>query len=130
MSAAVVADVAQLLTVADVDAAIVDLVESINAVEIDRADEIALVAVERDEGFLARAGAALRSLKAARMQLQTRRSELARAAKDAAHAERNANRQQRFIDAAKATLPAETYQALWARVFAEEGATVSDRLAA
>lgn len=96
------------------------LVDYINAVEADRADEISRAFGDRDEGFLARTKTALRSLKALRMRLQTRRAELAKAAKEAAHAARNANRQQQFIDAAKTLLPPETYQAIWDRVFVTE----------
>lgn len=106
----------------DFDQATALLVECINAVEFDRADEIGRVPGDRDEGFLARTNGALRSLKALRMRLQTRRAELAKAAKQAAQAERNANRQQQFIDAAKALLPPETYRAIWDRVFVSEAA--------
>lgn len=113
-------DPRQLASVEDVDAAAADVVSTINAVEVDRADEISLLAEERDEGFLARTNGALRSLKALRMQLQHRRSGLAKEAKEAAHAERNADRKQRFIDAAKDLLPRETYDALWSKVFSEE----------
>lgn len=98
------------------------LVECINAVEADRADEINRVAGDRDEGFLARTNGALRTLRALRMRLQTRRAKIAKAAKEAAQAERNANRQQQFIDAAKALLPPETYRAIWDRVFVQEAA--------
>lgn len=113
-------DTARINSLAEVEAVGADLIDSINAVEADRADEIARVAVDRDEGFISRANGVLRALKAARSQLQDRRSQLARVAKEAAQADRNANRQQRFIDAAKAMLPSETYQALWAQALAED----------
>lgn len=115
-------DLSALNAVAEIDAAQAEVVDILNAVEIDRADEVSMLAADRDEGFIARTNGALRSLRAMRMQLQHRRAALAKVAKEAAHAERNANRQQQFIDAAKAILPRETYDALWARVFAEEAA--------
>lgn len=120
IAAPIVIDGAHLSSVTEVDAAMIQVVEMLTAVEIDRGDEIAMVAADRDEGFLARSNAALRALRASRAQLQTRRTALARAEKEAAHADRNADRRQRFIDAAKALLPPETYQGLWDRVFAEE----------
>lgn len=115
-------DADRLGSIAEVEAAVADLVETINAVEADRADEIDRRAVDRDEGFITRTNGALRSLKALRVRLQTRRSELTKAARDAAHAERNANRQQRFIDVAREVLPQETFQRIWNQVFAEEPA--------
>lgn len=123
IAAPAVIDANALDTVEAVDAAMAQVVEILTAIEIDRGDEIAMVAADRDEGFLARTTAALRALRASRAALQTRRTALARAAKEAAHADRNADRRQRFIDAAKALLPRETYQALWDRVFAEEATT-------
>lgn len=123
IAAPTIVDVAGLETIEAVDDAMTEVVEMLTAVEIDRGDEIAMLAADRDEGFLARSNATLRTLRASRVALQHRRTTLARQAKEAATAARNANRQQRFIDAAKALLPSETYQSLWDRVFAEEAAS-------
>lgn len=108
-----------LATLAEVEAAAAELVSMINAVEADRADEIDRQTVTRDEGFITRTNGALRSLKALRVQLQTRRSELLKAARVAANAERNANRLQRFVDVSREMLPPATYQAIWDRVLTE-----------
>ena len=108
-----------LASLAEVETAAAELVSMINAVEADRADEIDRAAVTRDEGFITRTNGALRSLKALRVQLQTRRSELLKAARVAANAERNANRLQRFVDVAREMLPPPTYQAIWDRVLSE-----------
>lgn len=123
IAAPTIVEVAGLETIEEIDTAMTEVVEMLTAVEIDRGDEIAMLAADRDEGFLARTNAALRTLRASRVALQNRRTTLTRQAKEAANAARNANRQQRFIDAAKAVLPRETYQSLWDRVFAEEASS-------
>lgn len=105
-----------------IDEAAALLVDYINAVEADRADEVSRAAGDRDEGFLARSNGALRTLKSLRMRLQTRKATLAKAAKEAAQAERNSSRQQQFIDAARAMLPPDTFRAIWDRVFVQEAA--------
>lgn len=120
LKAAPVLAVQGLMTREDVDAKLAWIVERINAVDADRASEVAMPPQERDEGFLTATKGALKTLKAIRVQLESRRAGFKHRAKDADAAERDARRERRFVDAARDLLPRETFLALWARVDREE----------
>lgn len=126
LGAAPVIDVASLNTVAEVDEKLAWLVERINAVCADRDDEVAQVAIDRDEGFIAAANTARRAMSVTRMALQNRRGEISKAAKAGALAERDRRREQMFVDAARTMLPKDVYTRLWDRV---DRAEIEDALA-
>lgn len=103
-------------TVQEVDAHLAWLTARINAVTADREDETAMAAGDRDEGFLAATGNALRLMRGQRMALQTRRGEISKAEKLAALAIRDSRRERLFIDAAREVLDKDTFLRLWDRV--------------
>lgn len=109
-------DPQSLTSTAEVDAALHRLGERINAVTLDREDEITLAPGDRDEAFMAATGNCLRTLRGQRQALQIRRGEITRAARAATHAAGAQTREQLFIDAARAALDRGTYLGLWDRV--------------
>jgi hypothetical protein len=105
-----------LTSVEEVDHQMAWLVERIEAVTYDREDEITLRAIDRDEGFMAASGNALRQMKGIRQLLQNRRGELSRAAKKAEIKIRDDSRPQLFVDMAREVLDRDTFLAIWERV--------------
>lgn len=108
-----------LTSTQEVDAQTTWLVARIDAVTLDREDEIGMGAGERDEAFLAATNSALRHMRDLRQQLQTRRGELSRAEKATAkalEAPAQETRERLFIDAAREVLDRSTYLAIWDRV--------------
>ena len=103
----------KLGTVAEVDDATAWLVERISAMTADREEEIALAPGDRDEGFLAATGNALRLMRAQRQALQNRRGALTRAERALAHTPRQETRERLFIEAAREQLDRETFRAIW-----------------
>ncbi len=87
------------------------IAEHLGALALDRGDEISRPGIERDEGWLMLSLAAQKRAGSWRSDLQRRRTAL----REAAHAELNASLPQKFIDAARAMLPAETMKAIWDR---------------
>lgn len=114
-------DLAALATVEDVDAWATWLTDAINDVSSDREDEIARPASRRDERFMAATGRVLRQMRGLRIQVQTRRGAISKAATAARHTAHQTAREQLFIDAARQMLDPATYHALWSRVDAQLG---------
>lgn len=112
-------DLDALTTTDQVDERMSWLVARIDAVTADREDEIGMEAADRDEGFLAATGNALRHMRALRQDLQTRRGRLNKAEKAAARAAEvphQETRERLFIDAARELLDRATYLRLWDEV--------------
>jgi hypothetical protein len=111
--------VSALTTTQEIDDHLATLAAQVNAVEVDRTDEISLRAGERDEAFLAATGGVLATMRLLRQQLQVRRGEISRAERKRMLVEEAASRntrEQLFIDAAREILDRATYVAIWDRV--------------
>lgn len=103
----------RLATVAEVDDAAAWLLERISAMTADREEEIALAPGDRDEGFLAATGNALRLMRGQRQALQNRRGAITRAQREKDQAPRQETRERLFIEAAREQLDRETFRSIW-----------------
>lgn len=99
-----------------IEVAIARLDELIEAVSTDRTEEIGMPAAERDESFLARTNAALKTLRSARFGFQTRQREIAREGRTRRRVEGERTREGLFVDAAREILDRPTFLAIWDRV--------------
>lgn len=109
-------DVASIASVEAVDSVLAWLTARIDAVTDDRADEIALDSWDRDEGFLAKTGIALRVMRGFRQPLHDRRTLLLGPKPPPAPTKGQQARERLFVDACREALDRETFVALWARV--------------
>lgn len=109
-------DVAAITETPTIDERSAWITARINAVAADRDDEIALNPGDRDEGFLAATGSALRHMRGLRAAIQNRRGEISKAARVAAAQERDTRREALFIEACRTILDRDTFVRVWERV--------------
>lgn len=109
-------DAEALVTLQECDAAAAWILDRLNAVTIDREDEIGLAPTDRDERFLASTGAIQRLLKALRVSVQNRAAVLRKAEKVAVLRREDGLREREFVDIARIILDRETFLKIWGLV--------------
>lgn len=105
-----------LISTASIDAELEQVIEALNAVQADRTDEISLPARDRDVAFITQCNQAITALKARRVGLKERRSELLKAEKRATQVQTDRTDERAFVDVARDILPGATYRQIWDEV--------------
>ena len=103
-------------TVHEIDEWLEVIDKALDAVELDKADELSKADQFRDLVWIAKANSAAKRVKGVRHKLFTKKAHINKAIKETERLAHEEVRERMFIDACREMLPKSTYAALWDRV--------------